>query len=595
MLQPKFIQRWPEQTHDLRKVPSIIHYDAENSHKPEWGFSCQHSEDKKEWFKRYLDLEVLRREKRSSPNETHPTYEQVKKWYTDYMKCLYTYISQILQMKMGIWDNKRVEFLFSTPTTFQSQGITTTLRELLLNAGFGKSGNHTVIFSLTEPQASAVDAVKDSAISVATGDVIVVCDAGGATTDVAVMEYRSISRSEIPELRELVSVEGINVGSTNIDLAFQDLVERRLAPHDFHEDTAWSMMHLDGFQQWKHNFGYETDGVPVFKIPVPGINKYESHVDAGIECGKMCFTQNEFMSLFDPQVDEIITLIQSQLDALDAAHPYKRAKYIILSGGLGSSPYLLRRIRSKFSNNMDPTASSIEVLLSDEPQLSVCRGLVLDRLQKIKENRHVLAGRVCSKSYGVVCGKKFDKKNPDHISGPFYKNKITGEIMVDKQIQWLIKKGQLIDPDVPIFYPFLRHLDEKSKINPLRWMEMITISDSDCPPSRLDHADCKVLSKVTSTFTLMDIDNFDIKKKWRPWYKISKEKIRVANLKLAVVIYPSDIQFQLWLNGQQYMDPNSTKVEWNEGVVTNPWPEETPINSRNGSLAAISEHRDRFG
>ena len=194
-------------------------------------------------------------------------------------------------MKMGMCHNKRVELLFSTPTTFQPQRSTTTLRELLLNAGFGKSGNHTVIFSLTEPQASAVDAVKDSAISVATGDVIVVCDAGGATTDVAVMEYRSISRSEIPELRELVSVEGINVGSTNIDLAFQDLVERRLAPHDFHEDTAWSMMHLDGFQQWKHNFGYETDGVPVFKIPVPGINKYESHVDAGIECGKMCFTQ----------------------------------------------------------------------------------------------------------------------------------------------------------------------------------------------------------------------------------------------------------------------------------------------------------------
>lgn len=36
------------------------------------------------------------------------------------------------------------------------------------------------------------------------------------------------------------------------------------------------------------------------------------------------------MSLFDPQVDEIITLIQSQLDALDAAHPYKRAASIIV-------------------------------------------------------------------------------------------------------------------------------------------------------------------------------------------------------------------------------------------------------------------------
>ncbi|TEY43471.1 hypothetical protein BOTCAL_0369g00010 [Botryotinia calthae] len=596
MQQPRFIQRWPKQTHDLRKVPSIIHYDPENSHKPEWGFSCQYSEDKKEWFKRYLDLEVLRRETESSPNETYPTYEQVKKWYTDYMKCLYTYISHVLQVRMGIWDNKRVEFLFSTPTTFQSQDITTTLRELLLNAGFGKCRNHTVVFSLTEPQASAVDAVKDSPIPVSTGDVIVVCDAGGATTDVAVMEYRSTSHSEIPELRELVPVDGINVGSTNIDVAFQDLVERRLAPHDFHEDTAWSMMHHPEFQQWKHSFGFETDSVPVFKIPVPQRNEFESHVEAGIECGKMCFTQNEFMSLFDPQVDEIITLIQSQIDALHDAHHYKKVasilKYIILSGGLGSSSYLLKRIQSAFSNNMDPAASSIEVLVSDEPQLSVCRGLVLDRLQKVKENRHVLAGRICSKSYGVVCGKKYDKKNPDHISGPFYKNKITGETMVDRQIQWLIKKGQLIDPDVPIFYPFLRHIDESSKFNTLRWMEMITISDSDCPPGRLDHVDCKILSKVTSTFTPVDIDKFDIKKKWRPWYKIAKGKIRVANLKLAVVIYPSDIEFQLWLDGQQYMDPNSIKVEWKDGVITNPSPEETLINSCNRSLAASSEHRN---
>ncbi|THV55515.1 hypothetical protein BGAL_0007g00460 [Botrytis galanthina] len=70
----------------------------------------------------------------------------------------------------------------------------------------------------------------------------------------------------------------------------------------------------------------------------------------------------------------------------------------MLSGGLGSSPYLLKRVRSRLSNNVGPTPLNIEVLLSDEPQLSVCRGLVLDRLQKVTENRHVLTSRVCPKS-----------------------------------------------------------------------------------------------------------------------------------------------------------------------------------------------------
>lgn len=42
------------------------------------------------------------------------------------------------------------------------------------------------------------------------------------------------------------------------------------------------------------------------------------------------FDRNEFMALFDPQVDEVIALIQSQLDALAAAHPYKQAASILV-------------------------------------------------------------------------------------------------------------------------------------------------------------------------------------------------------------------------------------------------------------------------
>jgi hypothetical protein len=213
---PKVIQRWPPRLHEAnRKVPTILHYPQAGG--IEWGFPCQHyeSEDKHEWFKRYLDPDHLQQLRVMEPNNDLPRIEDVRKWYRDYMRCLYNYTRQVLQDHMGDLNNLRVEWVFSLPTTFQSQEISNTLLGLLKEAGFGRGFNDTVDFSLTEPQASAVDAAKYSSKTYEGGDIMLVCDAGGGTTDFALLE-QTTSRGLRTELREIATIAGIDIGSTNM-------------------------------------------------------------------------------------------------------------------------------------------------------------------------------------------------------------------------------------------------------------------------------------------------------------------------------------------------------------------------------------------
>ncbi|PMD51256.1 uncharacterized protein K444DRAFT_601543 [Hyaloscypha bicolor E] len=333
MLQPKVIQKWPGKLHESsRKVPSIIRY-ASPGVDPEWGFPCLFNDDKKEWFKQWLDPEFLDQLRTAEPEADLPSTAEVRKWYRDYMRCIYLYISSVLQTQIGAWDSKRIEFLFSlhivvvfiffcrvwvgptVPTTFRSQAISTSLRKLLIEAGFSQ-GRHTIEFSLTESQASAVDAAKDSLQTFHHGDVMLVCDAGGATTDFALLEQIS-DNEENPKLQELATIPGIDVGSTNIDLAFEELVDSRLRAGGVQvaENTAWTMMHSPEFQEWKCSFGDPSNNaVPKFLVPVPQLHESVSNRAAGIERGEMAFSHDDFRALFDPQVNRIIALIRNQLN-----------------------------------------------------------------------------------------------------------------------------------------------------------------------------------------------------------------------------------------------------------------------------------------
>ncbi|KAL9117810.1 MAG: hypothetical protein Q9187_005647 [Circinaria calcarea] len=306
MPQPKVIQRWPGKPNEHQnKTPTTILYPniqrasrgawlggmlsrpERQEEKIQWGFQCQHSEGKKEWFKRRLDPEYTESDRVEEDSE-------VRTWFRDYMSCLYAHLCETLQGYTGDWTQKRVVFTFSVPCTFKKASIIETFRNLLQEAGFCKGGaQHTIEIGLTEPEAAAVYTAKEAGLTFEAGNVMLVCDAGGGTTDVAILENTGSDGGQ-PALEELAVVEGTNIGSTNIDLAFKRLVEERLkSMHPkLDEGTAWTMMHSADWANWKCSFGHkDTEQLNSFNIKVPLINSNVNNKAAKIKEGKMVFSQ----------------------------------------------------------------------------------------------------------------------------------------------------------------------------------------------------------------------------------------------------------------------------------------------------------------
>ena len=296
---PKVVQRWPGKPGELHnKVPSTIFYPPAEPFVADWGFLCQHTDGKKEWFKPFLDPERLQSiasmGQGQGSSQDLPAFSEVRKWFKDYIICLYKHISTTIQSTTGRWEGKRIEFLFSLPCTFNKLSIPRDIRDLVVQAGFeGGGAQHKVDIGLTEPEAAAVYTLKDTAIPYQVGEIVLVCDAGGGTTDLAILEIVRHRKGRM-ELKELTVVEGQNVGSTTIDIAFEKMVEERLefVHPKLDEQTAWSMMHGAEYIAWKCNFG-EPDslGLGTFAVTVPRVGTDFNDDSARIRNGKMHFSR----------------------------------------------------------------------------------------------------------------------------------------------------------------------------------------------------------------------------------------------------------------------------------------------------------------
>lgn len=115
---------------------------------------------------------------------------------------------------------------------------------------------------------------------------------------------------------------------------------------------------------------------------------------------------------------------------------FQAVKYLVLSGGLGGSAYVKTQLETTYNS------TSISIIRSQEPQLSVVKGLVMDRKQRILSGSATLTTRIARASYGVLCRQPY---NPAihvgaDVEADAYKKKQKWAI---KQIEWLIRKVRL--------------------------------------------------------------------------------------------------------------------------------------------------------
>jgi hypothetical protein len=288
---PTIIQHWPGRpSQNLNKVDTMVAYQSGQEEAVAWGFTIDkefsHELVVQSLFKLCLDP-------MHEPQSRHkPDIQEACKWFMDYMSFLFDAIVQHFDDSYARWRTRRVEFLFSVPTTWKNPAMVAEVEALIKQAGFGSMKNHTVKISLTEAEAVAVCVSKQGYEK---GDVFVVCDAGGGTTDINILKIKNTEPGQ-HEIEPLSWVEETAVGSTMIDFKIEELILERLERIENHlrapaDQLAEKMIESLSFQTFKCSFGLDAQqGLDLF-LTVPDLPTGLDFPESSIQDSKMRITR----------------------------------------------------------------------------------------------------------------------------------------------------------------------------------------------------------------------------------------------------------------------------------------------------------------
>ncbi|KAI9769557.1 MAG: hypothetical protein M1840_004035 [Geoglossum simile] len=585
------IQDWPGRNNEaINKVRTAVAYRAGGLGIHSWGFECpapndvEHGMAVKANFKLFLDESYMEKAFRDldgifgiRPRPRAPNIKEVQLWCRDFLSELYVYITDYLEKiyTRSEWDTMKVEYLFSVPTTWGEESVIMEYREIVKEAGFGAYSNDSVIIGLTEAEASAVYTAMDVYTAnnqqhqFQKGNILFVCDAGGGTTDTAVMRVVSVE-GDIPKLEEVGLADCVIIGSVQIDEAFGAQVEARLNIVRGRCPTikynAVETMVKGKFQDFKTGFGHLLGEHSEYIIDVPGLQDY-SDERARIRNGKMVFSHDEIKGMFDIQISGIFSHVDQQLGLLKQE---ETVSYFILCGGLGSSAYVQQRFTSRYGDHGakvltpdDPYVTPIlfsSMLIELYRQLAVCKGLVANRIQHLKSGASVLLTRRCCASYGILLNEPYNKTK--HRGQKRYKSPLDGTEYVTNQIDWFIIRGEPIIEGKHITRRYSRIVSAK---NPNKvWKDKIMVSR--LPPDKLPHhitqGGAKVVFKIVSDLQSGELDSRTegVTKRHKHWW-LSGAYLQIDH-EVAITIGPAGLSFWIRMGERAHHEDNALFIEW---------------------------------
>ncbi|MCJ1387118.1 hypothetical protein MMC17_010247 [Xylographa soralifera] len=525
MVSPNTIQQWPgKATYDQPRVPTRLDYTKSYGNAVAWGYLCDDSLSisnngevyRVEWFKPYLDSSRLTAWQKI--DKEAPSMEEIKQWYKDYLRYLYKHIQWTIEQRRGAWKDQQIQFLFSLPTTWTSMATIEDFRDMINSAGYCNGGSkHSALVGLTEAQAAAAY-TSSLSIQLRRGDIILICDAGGGTTDLCLL--RMTGTQQHLEFKEIDIVSGANVGSTNIDVAFEKLVATRMRKgRNQFFGVGRDMAQSHAFQNLKCSFGGPEDcEAVIYSVRIPTVSNDYCDLAAGINSGSMTFTREEIRQLFDVEIEKIVNLINAKLDKISEHIPNGTLDYLVLCGGLGSSSYARDYLMARYNQY------KTKVVVSDDPQLAVAKGLVIDQIRKSTFGTAVITSRRSRASYGILCSERYDASK--HIGEYIYTNTLDMLEYAKDQITWLIKKGDEIKHEESMNVDFVR--------------------------------DARILCEIDANVSLIEENLF---KEQNQRLFTQRPRYLEAQYSLKMIVGPADLRFELWFNGKQYAQ-NSVNVTW---------------------------------
>ncbi|KAH6642853.1 hypothetical protein C7974DRAFT_351810 [Boeremia exigua] len=595
----RHIQRWPGRTQaNENKVPTLLVYPHNSDTPSSWGFLAETAQEvsgsgheSREWFKIMLDEDLLEqmRKKSSDPSKV-PRIHEVEKWYTDYFQYLYRTIEARLKGELAsTWENAKIEYIFSVPTTWRPLPTVERFRKIIAAAGFGSCPNHTATVGLTEAEAAAVHTARNMPGIFKENEVLFVCDVGGGTTDLSVFRVKNTIGGSL-NLEQLDVVFGAAIGAAQLDTLFENAALERLeladrtiptGLSDLHS-AAWEMRISKEYQNAKCDYGSEESlaDTDTFAVRVPKLDPSYTNEQFEISNGDMYFQRDDLKGIFDIQISKLFEMMDKQLVRLQQKQPNEQVAHLVLSGGLGNSPYVQSCLRSKyaFGNSVHANAQNIQIRVAPDPQLVVCKGNVADRVAKLKSGKAVLGWRCCRASYGTKCKMLYSASNKDHIGQKTEIDVLDGKAYVVDCVDWFIKKGEAVSSDSPIVRDFSRKCSPatSSVPNPPRIFPTDVIcseAEAELLPYTMNST-CRSICKVESDFATIPLSQFKLKN--RHWWNSGKKYHRI-NFVIKVNLGPADLSFELWHNGVKLSKDNTIKVEWQAAAP--PDPAQQPVDS----------------
>ncbi|XEU94764.1 hypothetical protein FSHL1_000048 [Fusarium sambucinum] len=195
------------------------------------------------------------------------------------------------------------------------------------------------------------------------GDVAIVCECGGFTTESVTYAISSIRPLQ---MEQVTQGSCTFAGGALIDDTFMQLLEAKLAKScpsfAYGEDLPKLIYH-----HWERDIKSSFCG-DRREWTIPVYDKYGTSQT-------ISFSAFELALVFDPVVDKIVNIVRSQV----IKSGMRKAQHVIITGGFGRSPYVQTRIKQAVLELLPST--TIHCPSDDQGCTAVARGAVLRGLQ----------------------------------------------------------------------------------------------------------------------------------------------------------------------------------------------------------------------
>ncbi|PKY50239.1 actin-like ATPase domain-containing protein [Rhizophagus irregularis] len=406
--------QWPGEMGQL-KTNTVLQYDEHYMNVESWGYPAlsKRPNKKKKTKNGSRPVELFKLHLGNLSDNLKPELPvDYKKAITDYLREIGKLIKEMVTTH---WDGinflERVLIVITVPAEYseKDKGI---MRECVHKAGLIKERESKNLQFTTEPEAAAIYCMENN-LKVnnldTPGTTFMIVDCGGGTVDLTTRKLL-----ENKQLSEVTERAGDFCGSTFIDREFLNALRKILGDRAINSlrDNHYGQMQymiqefcLNAkllFTGDKSEFSsYEMD----IEDLVPVVMQYvtEEVEDEMEEADWLIEFGYDFIkSMFDPIIERIITMIQTQLD-----NSRETCSAMFLVGGFSQSKYLQKIIKQKFQRQVK------NILVPLHPIAAISRGAALyglsminsaPNLDRMNSLKFVINERKLKYTYGIrVC------------------------------------------------------------------------------------------------------------------------------------------------------------------------------------------------